>query len=152
MSNEDLKSRLRAKMAEKRAQRTKPMREPRYDAMYFRGTALMDAMEGAGPIDPKDLGQFYEALDFRLLNLATDVDGAYMLTIPEYEKWKETGCLEHVRDVRPVQDAFAGAFQDTIRPLTTENYEYVKFLFGMFPEGDERNPWSKSCSGSPSDE
>lgn len=143
MSNEDLKARLRARMEAKREDRRfrAPYRPPRYDEAYFRGTALMDAMEGCGPIDPANLGRFYEALDFRLLNLATDVDGSLLLTIPEYERWKETGSLEHVKNARPVQDAFAGAFQDTICPRTTEIYEYVKGLFGLYLDGDEWNPW-----------
>lgn len=136
-------ARLRAKIAAKKADRERatPMRPPRYDEVFFAGTAWMDAMEGAGPVEPKCLIRFREALDERLLNLCTDVDGALLLTIPEYERWQREGHLAHVRDARPVQDAFAAAYQDTVVPRNEETYEYVKALFGMFAADDSENPW-----------
>lgn len=144
MIDPEVLARLRARIAAKQAerQRATPMREPRYDAVFFCGTAWMDAMEGGGPVDPEALIRFREVLDERLLDLCTHpVTADLHLRVGEYEQWQREGHLTHVRDCRSVQDAFAASYQDTIVPRTEETYEYIKALFGMYAEGDEQNPW-----------
>ncbi len=52
--------------------------------------------------------KFLESLDERLLDMATGPDG--LLTVEEYETWETIHSLAHLRRVRFIHDAVAGAY------------------------------------------
>jgi hypothetical protein len=59
--------------------------------------------------------KFLEALDRRLLDICTSGLGDLLLSIDEYETWKSTDSIRHVATVVVVDDAVAGAFQESFR-------------------------------------
>lgn len=75
--------------------------------------------------------RFMAALDERLMDLVTCRDGDRMLTVSEYQRWERTRTLEHVRNVRVVQDAVAAAYQDTVVPRTPATYAAALYALRM---------------------